>query len=356
MSHLFDRLGTSVRGVQSTPTTLLLHCGDDTGHIVGRIGDRLRAALGKTEVVQPTSADVDIEKYLSNGSPVVVLVLGTGQLGLDDSRNRVRLGLEAALAQECTIIPVLPHGTQFPEGTDWPESLQPLRFLNGLLLRPDPHFDHDMQRLLRGVREPATLSEPPAPDSLLIAVLGRSCRGILAGLLLGFLLSPLLCVFPALFGVYLGARLRGASGVAPGCFAGLLSTFVFMIVIVSAEYGLPRLVRSERVGGAAAGVITGGIGGLLVATSLAANRLLSLERRAQRTKQPAYAVFGSGLGGMLLGMTVLAWAGWAVDFYRPDWRSAWAQACSGGLVGAFMGILGAVLLGNAAQSSSRRKD
>ncbi len=108
---------------------------------------------------------LDFRKVLTEriaGCEVFLAVIGddwlsiTGQGGtrrLDDPVDFVRIEIEAALSRKIPVIPVLVGNSPVPKAEELPESLRELSFRHGLLVRPDPDFHNDMDRLVRGIED-----------------------------------------------------------------------------------------------------------------------------------------------------------------------------------------------------------
>lgn len=129
----------------------------DSADVAGRIYDRLVGHYGAAQVFKDVDCiplGVDLRAYLMEeiGRCRAVLVLiGRDWLGthrLDDEHDFVRLEIEAALTHEVYVIPVLVQGASMPAGSELPPSLSRLTYLNGIAVRPDPDFHHDMDRLI----------------------------------------------------------------------------------------------------------------------------------------------------------------------------------------------------------------
>jgi hypothetical protein len=60
----------------------------------------------------------------------------------------VRLEIAAALQRQIPIVPILVEGAALPTAEELPAALSGLTRLNGLAVRPDPDFQHDMDRLM----------------------------------------------------------------------------------------------------------------------------------------------------------------------------------------------------------------
>jgi formylglycine-generating enzyme required for sulfatase activity len=74
-----------------------------------------------------------------------------GSRRLDDAADWVRIEIEAALAREILVIPVLVGTAPVPKAAELPESLLELAFRHGVRVRPNPDFRHDVERLIRGI-------------------------------------------------------------------------------------------------------------------------------------------------------------------------------------------------------------
>jgi hypothetical protein len=83
--------------------------------------------------------------------PQWLSVTGTNGRRLDDTGDFVRIKIEAALARNIPVIPVLVSGTELPTEHDLPSSLAPITFRNSIAVRPDPDFHRDMDRLIAGL-------------------------------------------------------------------------------------------------------------------------------------------------------------------------------------------------------------
>lgn len=75
-----------------------------------------------------------------------------GKSRLADPADFVRLEIEAALKRQIPVIPVLVEGASIPPVDRLPTSLQGLSYRNGIVVRPDPDFHRDMDRLIEHLR------------------------------------------------------------------------------------------------------------------------------------------------------------------------------------------------------------
>jgi hypothetical protein len=138
----------------------------DAADVTGRMYDHLVQDFAKDDVfkdVDSIDAGVDFRQSISAaveacdvilaviGSDWVTAVDGDGENRLANPDDFVRIELETGLQRDIPIIPVLVRGATMPEKNDLPESLQPLAYRNAVLLRPDPDFATDIQRLKRAL-------------------------------------------------------------------------------------------------------------------------------------------------------------------------------------------------------------
>jgi hypothetical protein len=138
----------------------------DSADVSGRIYDRLVEHFGRQAVFKdvddiPLGADFrqHIHEMIQECNHVLV-VIGRGwvdakhpdhSLRLHDPRDFVRIEIEAALEKNIPIIPLLVGGAHMPVDVQLPDSIKELAFRNGIAIRPDPDFHHDMDRLIAGL-------------------------------------------------------------------------------------------------------------------------------------------------------------------------------------------------------------
>ena len=141
---------------------------EDSAHVTGRIYDRLTQQFGRTAVFKDVDSiplGIDFRTYLDQQiakCDVFLAIIGRhwmkpqGQKGrsrLADPADFVRLEIEAALKRQIPVIPVLVEGASIPAVDRLPTSLQGLSYRNGIVVRPDPDFHRDMDRLIEHLRE-----------------------------------------------------------------------------------------------------------------------------------------------------------------------------------------------------------
>lgn len=141
---------------------------DDTADVAGRIYDALEARFGRERVfkdVDNIPVGVNFGDYIKTILPrcrVALILMGPHWTGVQDSAGRrrledpndwVRVEVETALATPgLQVVPVLVNGAQMPRAEELPASLQPLLLLNAAVIRRDPDFRSDIERLGTALR------------------------------------------------------------------------------------------------------------------------------------------------------------------------------------------------------------
>src|SRR6266498_3676899 len=128
----------------------------ESSHLAGRLYDRLADRFGEGQVfidVDTIEPGVDFAEEISRAvatCKVLLAVIGPnwlteaderGRRRLDDPDDFVRLEIEAALARDVRVIPVLVEGATMPRADELPPTLAALE------LRPS-RFNFDTNRLL----------------------------------------------------------------------------------------------------------------------------------------------------------------------------------------------------------------
>ena len=161
-----SRPGAAVRKNQGN--IFISYRRSDSADIAGRIYDRLVDEFGPDLIFKdvdsiPLGADFKkaLDERVSECS-VLLAIIGdrwadardeTGKKRLDDRADFVRVEIESALKRDIPVIPLLVRGAQMPSEEDLPYSLRRLVFQNGIPIRPDPDFHHDMDRLISALHE-----------------------------------------------------------------------------------------------------------------------------------------------------------------------------------------------------------
>ena len=150
----------------------------------GRLSDRLVDRFGVDQVfidVDTIEPGVDFTEEISRAvaaCQVLLAIIGPGWLTaadkhgrrrLDDPDDIVRLEIEAALARDVRVIPILVGGAAMPSRRDLPEGLAGLARRNAFLIRYES-FRPDAERLVAWIERilapvPDTAAVPGAPDA-----------------------------------------------------------------------------------------------------------------------------------------------------------------------------------------------
>lgn len=153
---------------------------DDAADVTGRINDRLVAHFGKKTIftdVDHIPLGVDFRQYIDDEvaqCEVLLAVMGRDWLTarLNDEDDYVRIEIESALHRKIPVIPLLVRDANMPTRAELPESLHNLVYRNYIHIRPDPDFNHNVNRLIDSLDEHLASestqnpSKDPAPDLL----------------------------------------------------------------------------------------------------------------------------------------------------------------------------------------------
>lgn len=171
-------------------TAFISYRRDDSADATGRIYDRLAAYFGREAIfkdVDNLPIGVNFQDYLTDlmdDIGVVLVVIGKtwvsitdyqGRRRLEDPTDFVRLEVELALERNIPIVPLLVGGAQMPKGYELPASIRQLVLFNGIPVRPDPDFHHDMDKLISSLEayiivpsmqtKPNQKFRPPPPNA-----------------------------------------------------------------------------------------------------------------------------------------------------------------------------------------------
>lgn len=141
---------------------------DDTADVAGRIYDAMALRFGKQRIfkdVDNIGPGVDFGDYIKGVLPrcrVALVLIGphwldskdeSGRRRIDDEHDWVRIEIETALATPgLLVVPVLVNGARMPRSEEVPESLRPLLRRNAAIIRRDPDFHDDVERLATALR------------------------------------------------------------------------------------------------------------------------------------------------------------------------------------------------------------
>lgn len=88
-----------------------------------------------------------------------------GKSRLEDPGDFVRIEIESALKRQIPVIPVLVAGAKIPEAQRLPASIQNVSYRNGIVVRPDPDFHKDMDRLIAHLKQPVPSLRKPQSET-----------------------------------------------------------------------------------------------------------------------------------------------------------------------------------------------
>jgi hypothetical protein len=167
-------------------TIILSYRREDTELMVGRICDRLRDHFGRDSVMMDIDSipyGLDFRKHIKEAltrCDLMLAVIGPrwaavneeGQSRLIDETDWIRIEIEAALAKDIPVIPVLVNGAGMPKSKDLPETMQDLAFRQAAPLDMRRDFHTHMDRLIAVMDELLKRSagakqipvEPAQPD------------------------------------------------------------------------------------------------------------------------------------------------------------------------------------------------
>jgi formylglycine-generating enzyme required for sulfatase activity len=169
---------------------------EDSIDVTGRIHDRLVKYFGSGAVFMDVDSipyGVDFRTYLDeqvSQCEVFLAVIGRdwfrgkerkGRSRLEDPGDFVRIEIESALKRRVPLIPVLVGGASVPPAHQLPASIQDLSYRHAIVIRPNPDFHRDMDRLIDYLR--ARLDDkkeqlvPPAVQSTASDVAGTEGTG-----------------------------------------------------------------------------------------------------------------------------------------------------------------------------------
>ena len=160
----------------------------DSTDATGRIHDRLLSEFGRGKVFKDVDSipiGTDFRGHLTDvlkQCRVVIVVVGAGWIDakstsnkrrLEDPEDFVRIELEAALARDIPVIPVLVGNATMPTETQLPTSLAAFAFRQATVVRPDPDFHRDMDRLIKAL----TGLEPSVSPTRWMRAVAKWVRG-----------------------------------------------------------------------------------------------------------------------------------------------------------------------------------
>jgi len=149
---------------------------DDSPDATGRIYDRLATQFGKEVVFRDVDSiplGVDFRMYLEDqvsNCSIFLAIIGKEWVKkrgskkkshLNDPKDFVRIEVECALKHQIPVIPLLVRGASIPKAESLPAGMKDLAFRHGILVRSDPDFHNDMDRLIEHLTGHYGLSKTP---------------------------------------------------------------------------------------------------------------------------------------------------------------------------------------------------
>ena len=162
----------------------------ETSHLAGRLADRLADRFGESQVfidVDTIEPGVDFAEEISRAvtsCEVLLAIIGPAWLTATDERGRrrlddpddiVRLEIEAALARNVRVIPILVEGAAMPGRQDLPDTLAGLARRNALFIRHES-FRSDAGRLVTAIERVLAKTPGAAVVSGILDASGQPAR------------------------------------------------------------------------------------------------------------------------------------------------------------------------------------
>lgn len=149
----------------ATDSIFISYRRQDSADVTGRIYDRLVQRFDRKQIFKDVDSiplGVDFRAHLGDvvgRCDLLLAIIGPQWLAsvgpngrrLDDASDFVRIEIEAALARNIPVVPILVGGADLPAERELPPSLAALTFRNGIAVRADPDFHRDMDRLIAGL-------------------------------------------------------------------------------------------------------------------------------------------------------------------------------------------------------------
>jgi hypothetical protein len=152
--------------IKESPKIFISYRRDDSNDITGRIYDWLVQHFGEGQVFKDVDSiplGVDFKQYLDQAvakCSVFIAVIGPNWLFTNENSEKsrlhnpadfVRIEVESALQRDIPLIPIFVREATMPSTEDLPDNLKSLVYRNGIMIRPDPDFHNDMNRLIRAI-------------------------------------------------------------------------------------------------------------------------------------------------------------------------------------------------------------
>ena len=155
---------------------------DDTQDITNHVYEKLAARFGAANIfmdVDSIPIGADFRKILREavaGCDVALVMIGrqwllvkdgNGARRLDNPNDFVRIEVEAALARNIPVVPVLTQGVAMARESDLPSSMGELAYRHGVEVRSGQHFSGDVEQLIKRLAPllsaAAVVPQPVAP-------------------------------------------------------------------------------------------------------------------------------------------------------------------------------------------------
>ena len=156
------------------PRVFVCYRRDDSSDAAGRLYDRLVSEFGPEHVFKDVDSippGIDYREHIAdtlNQCDVALVVIGPGWLKrraghrrIDDAEDFVRFEIENALSRHIPVVPVRVRGAKEPKRELLPESIQDLAYRQMVEVRGDPHFNHDVARLIATLKGSRARSDAP---------------------------------------------------------------------------------------------------------------------------------------------------------------------------------------------------
>lgn len=147
------------------PRIFISYRRSDTRAIAGRLHDRLEMAFGDENIfkdvddITPGADFRDVLRAALSECDVLLVLIGKNwtQGRLFDENDFVRFEVATALRRDdMTVIPVLLDGAQMPTPDELPDDMRSLAYRNAVVVRHDPDFRRDVDRLIDQLKKLVT--------------------------------------------------------------------------------------------------------------------------------------------------------------------------------------------------------
>ena len=159
------------------PNIILSYRRDDTGAIAGRIFDRLVGHYGVDQVfmdIDSIPLRLDFREHIQETlkrCDVLLAIVGArwaapnekGSFRINEENDWVRIEVEAALAKNIPVIPVLIDNASLPAPASLPEGLRNLVFRQAAPVDNGRDFNPHMARLIKAMDQLLSRSKPAPP-------------------------------------------------------------------------------------------------------------------------------------------------------------------------------------------------